>query len=139
MVKKNPLVSHRIREINGSFAWIPHCFLQKGFWASLTHHELLLYVFLTLVSDRQGLSYYAYDKICSLLRFSIDDYIVARDQLIEKDLVAFDGTFFQVLSLPQEPVTPPARLLKNKADMAAADPAAIGQIIRKQLGEDHGL
>ena len=58
----NPLVSHRVRSINGSFAFIEHRFLRHGFWASLSHHELLLYFFLILVADRQGLSFYSYDK-----------------------------------------------------------------------------
>jgi len=29
-----------------------------------------------------------------------DQYIEARNSLIEKDLIAFDGTLFQVLGLP---------------------------------------
>ena len=101
---RNPLVSHRVRSINGSFAFIEHRFLRHGFWAGLGHHELLLYFFLVLVADRQGLSFYSYDKICSLLAISVDEYILARDSLINKDLLAFDGTFFQILSLPPEPV-----------------------------------
>lgn len=137
MVNKEALVCNRIRKIEGSFAWISHRFLRSGFFAGLTRNELLLYFFLVLVADRQGLSYYHYDKICSLLRFSVEDYIVARDLLIEKDLLAFDGTFFQILSLPQVPVNQPARLLKTRDDMAASDPATIGQIIHRQFNRDH--
>lgn len=137
MVNKEALVCNRIRKIEGSFAWISHRFLRSGFFASLTRNELFLYFFLVLVADRQGLSYYHYDKICSLLRFSVEDYIVARDQLIEKDLIAFDGTFFQVLSLPRIPVVPPARLLKTRDDMETSDPATIGQIIHRQFNRDH--
>ena len=68
-------------------------FLRNGFFATLTHHELLLYVFLILVADRNGLSYYNYDKICILLRISVDEYIFARDALIEKDLIACMAIF----------------------------------------------
>jgi len=125
---RNPLVSHRIRIITGSFAFIEHRFLRHGFWSSLGHHELLLYFFLVLVADRQGLSFYSYDKICSLLTISIDEYILARDCLIKKDLLAFDGTFFQVLSLPPEPVRL-SRLLQNKEDMEREDPATVHQLI----------
>ncbi len=126
---RNPLVNHRVRSISGSFAFIEHRFLRHGFWASLGHHELLLYFFLVLVSDRQGLSFYSYDKICSLLAISIDDYIQARNSLIDKDLLAFDGTFFQVLSLPPEPVRL-SQLLQNEEDMEREDPATIHQLIR---------
>jgi hypothetical protein len=102
----------------------------------LTHHELLLYVFLVLVADRNGLSYYSYDKICILLKITLDDYIIARDGLIEKDLIAFNGHLFQVLSLPKQPPQDLAPL-KNSADMQAHDPATIEQIITKSMGANH--
>ena len=100
-VEKKVLVRNRIRKISGSFAFIEHKFLRNGFWASLDHHELLLYLFLVMVSDREGISYYSYDRICSSLRITVEDYIEARNALSKKDLIAFDGQFFQVLSLPQ--------------------------------------
>jgi hypothetical protein len=100
MINKKIINPDRIRSINGGFSFIPHRFLTDGFLASLSQKELLLYLFLCLVSDRYGLSYYSYDAICSLVQFSVDKYIEARDGLIEKDLIAFDGTLFQVLDLP---------------------------------------
>ncbi len=130
---RKALVPQRVRAISGSFAAIEHRFLRHGFWATLGHHELLLYFFLILVADRQGLSFYSYDKICSLLVISVDDYILARDSLIDKDLLAFDGTFFQVLSLPPEPVRS-RRLLQDKEDMTRADPATIYRLMKQDLG-----
>jgi hypothetical protein len=133
MIKKIPLVDDRIRKITGSFAFIEHRFLRQGFWQSLNHHELLLYLFLVLVADRQGLSYYCYDKICMLLRISVDDYILARDALIDKDLIAFDGQLFQVLSLPENPVSLRNQPLKSKKDMQGHDPATIRKLISQSL------
>lgn len=129
---KNALVPERIRTINGSFAFIEHRFFRHGFWASLGHHELLLYFFLVMVGDRQGVSFYCYDTICSLLAIDVDDYILARDSLINKDLLAFDGTFFQVLSLPAEPVRH-RRLLRDREDMQREDPATISQTIQQAM------
>ena len=103
MIKKKILDPNRVRYIERGFSFIPHRFLTEGFLVSLTQRELLLYFFLVLVSDRHGLSFYSYDAICSLLQLSVDDYIGARDGLIEKDLIAFDGTLFQVLDLPAMP------------------------------------
>lgn len=137
MANRKPLVCNRIRKIDGSFAWIGHRFLRSGFFTSLTPNELLLYFFLVLVADRQGLSYYHYDKICSLLCLSVDDYIVVRNQLIDKDLIAFDGTFFQVLSLPRMPVIQSTKLLQNREDMETSDPATIEQLISRQFNRDH--
>lgn len=129
---RKALVPQRVRAISGSFAVIEHRFLRHGFWTTLGHHELLLYFFLILVADRQGLSFYSYDKICSLLVISVDDYILARDSLIDKDLLAFDGTFFQVLSLPPEPVHR-SRLLQDKKDMTREDPATIYRLMEQDL------
>ena len=104
MLKKRILNPDRIRCIDGGFSFIPHRFLLAGFLASLNQQELLLYLFLVLASDRNGLSYYSYDRICTLLQFNLDEYIAARDGLIEKDLIVFDGSLFQVLALPPKPV-----------------------------------
>lgn len=104
MIKKKVLVPNRIRRIESGFSFIPHRFLTDSFLDSLSQIEILLYLFLCLVSDRYGLSFYAYDAICSLLKLSVDEYIEARDALIEKDLIAYDGTIFQVLELPEKPV-----------------------------------
>ena len=69
------------------------------------------------MGDRKGLSYYPYDKISDLLRISVDDYITARNDLIHKDLIAFDGRLFQVLSLPQNPVGEKPRPITHMDEM----------------------
>ena len=103
-MRKKVLNPNRIRRIEGGFSFIPHRFLADGFLAALNQKEVLLYLFLVLVSDRHGLSFYSYDAICSLLQLTLDEYIEARDGLIKKDLLAFDGTIFQVLELPKRPI-----------------------------------
>jgi hypothetical protein len=139
MIQKKPLIPQRVRTIRGSFAYIEHRFLRDGFFGSLSHHELLLYFFLVLVSDRNGLSFYSYDKICSLLQLDLDDYLEARNQLIQKDLIAFDGRLFQVLSLPDRKGDSPSSILKTQTDMQRHDPATIRQICRQAFGEKTGL
>lgn len=134
MIEKKPLDGTRVRKISGSFAFVEHRFLQDGFWASLNAHELLLYLFLVLVSDRHGLSYYSYDKICTLLRLSLDEYVLARDGLIAKDLLAFDGYLFQVLALPAHPKGSSPKILRTPEQLLRGDPATIHQVIRKEIG-----
>jgi len=136
MIKTKILCSKRVRRITGSFAFVEHRFLRDGFWESLSRHELLLYLFLILVADRNGISYYCYDKIYSLLRISADEYLTARNALIDKDLIAFDGYFFQVLSLPEKPVNQPLRLLTSRQQMERYDPATIRHLICRSLKED---
>jgi hypothetical protein len=127
-IEPHPLEPDRIRKITGSFAFVEHRFLQDGFWSSLDHHQLLLYLFLIIVADRNGLSYYSYDKICTLLRISVDEYILARNALIEQNLIAFDGYFFQVLSLPEKVARPVSKTLKTQQQMERHDPATIHQL-----------
>lgn len=124
MIRKKLLNPGRVRRIDGGFSFIPHRFLTSGFLAALDQKELLLYLFLVLVADRHGLSFYSYDSICSLLQLTLDQYIEARNGLIEKDLIAFDGTIFQVLELPSTPKQGPA---------AKQDPATIAKLIRQSL------
>ena len=137
MIEKTPLCPQRVRKITGSFAFIEHRFLRDGFFESLTHHELLLYLFLVLVADRSGLSSYSYDKICTLLRVSLEEYLIAKDALIQKDLIAFDGHLFQVLPLPQRCAIPPPRPIRRREEFEERDPATIRQLITHSLGGDH--
>jgi hypothetical protein len=136
MIEKPPLNAQRVRKIAGSFAFLEHRFLRDGFWSSLSQLECLLYVFLVLVADRNGLSYYSDDKICTLLRFTLEDYLVARNGLSTKDLIAFDGPLFQVLSLPDQPLGGSTSALRTAEHMPHGDPATIRQIIRQSLGAD---
>jgi hypothetical protein len=60
MIEKRILCPERVRKIEGSFGFVEHRFLRDGFWVSLTHDELLLYLLLVMAADRAGLSYYGY-------------------------------------------------------------------------------
>jgi hypothetical protein len=126
-IKKKVLNPDRVRRIHGGFSFIPHRFLADGFLAALHQMEILLYLFLVLASDRHGLSFYSYDTICSLLQMNVDQYIKARNGLIDKDLIAFDGTVFQVLELPAKPIS------SSDDQKHAGDQAAIAQLADRSL------
>lgn len=104
MITKRILRTDRIRQTGRRFSFIPHRFLLDGFLKSLTNDELLLYFFLVLASDKNGVSYYGKKSICSHLHMAEDVYQKAFEGLIARDLLAFDGVFFQVLDLPNRPV-----------------------------------
>ena len=129
-MKKKILQPDRIRKINGSFAFIEHRFLRDGFFETLTPNELLLYLFLTLVANKDGVSWYPYDKICAILKWILDEYLDARNGLIAKNLIAFDGYLFQVLDLPDQPLQQNIKLLKTDQDFEKNDPATIRNLIR---------
>ena len=123
----------RIRRIDAGFAFIPNRFLHEGFFTCLDHAERSLYLFLVLAGDRNGVSFYGHDRICSTLELSVDDYLQARAGLIDKDLIAFDGIRFQVLSLPPKPVQRLRPPLRTPQDFEQHDPATVQQIIRASL------
>jgi hypothetical protein len=134
-ISREPIRSDRVRRIDGgSFAFVPHRFLRSGFYASLTPDEAALYLLLVIVGDRNGVSYYSYDSLSSLLQVDPDRYVDARDGLIDRDLVAFDGTRFQVLSLPEHPVR--ARARGEAAEHSGSERSAIRRSIREALLRD---
>jgi len=135
-VSRAPLRADRLRRTDQrGFAFIPNRFLHDGFFASLGDSERSLYFFLVLAGDRDGISFYSYDRICSILALTLDDYLAARQSLVQKDLLAFDGKRFQVLSLPAKPVTVTRQPLSSQEDLDRHDPATIRHILRDSFRE----
>jgi hypothetical protein len=89
-----------------------------------THPAAALYLFLVIVGDGQGLSYYADRSIQQRLNMAPDVLATARQDLIAAGLVAWQPPLYQVLSLqpPQAPRT---------GDSA---PMSLGDIMKKALG-----
>lgn len=128
-----PILPARVRRIDGSFAFVPHRFLRDGFLTSLSPDERGLYLFLVLAADKAGVSFYSYDRICSTLELDPDSYLDARNGLLAKDLIAFDGTRFQVLSLPAAPRWGTQAGVSSD-DPELVDPATIRGVVRRSLG-----
>jgi len=132
-----PILADRVRQIAGQgFGFLPHRFLKDGFLSALPPDAIVLYVFLVLAANRYGVSFHRYDTICSVLGLHLERYLQARNALIAGDLIAFDGTRFQVLSLPERPVAVPAAALRTAADFEEHDPASIRHLIRTSLNRD---
>lgn len=134
-ISRTPIQTDRVRTIGrDGFSFVPNRFLQDGFFAALKIDELLLYFLLVLAGDRQGMSFYHYDSLCALLCMTVERYLVARNGLIEKDLIAFDGTRFQVLELPaQSP--PAAKPLRSSEELEREDEATVRSVIERSLRE----
>jgi hypothetical protein len=106
---KRVLHPERLRKIEGSFSWIDHRFITGGFLRDLCTPEILLYLFLVAVSDRNGLSFYHDDRIASLLKIDLPSLGQAREGLVLRSLLAYEPPLYQVLSLPPQPVILPSR------------------------------
>ena len=111
---------HRVRKIERSFAWIDHRLLRSGYLAAMTHQDQSLYLFLALVADRNGVSFYRKEKICDQLGLDFGQFEVARDRLIDLKLIAFEpysaltpNGYYQVLPVDGSPPAPTAELLRK--------------------------
>ena len=63
------------------------------------------------------------------MKWILDEYLDARNALISKNLIAFDGHVFQVLDLPDQPQQQEIKLLKTNQDFEQNDPATIQNLI----------
>ncbi len=109
MQSKRVLDPQRVRKIEGSFSWIDHRFITGGFLRDLSTLEILLYLFLVAVSDRNGVSFYYDDRIASLLKIDLAALGRAREGLVLRSLLAYESPLYQVLSLPLQPTVLPSR------------------------------
>ena len=66
---------------------------------------MLLYLFLAAVADRHGLSFYSDHTLTSRLRLSQPVLERARQELLDRDLIAHQLPLVQVLSLPSPGVS----------------------------------
>jgi hypothetical protein len=100
----------RIRSIRGSFSWIDHRFFRQGFDQGLSRLEKLLYLVLIAVSNRDGVSFYSDERLAELLEIRYSHELSgARNELIARDLIAFEQGIYQVLDLPPQPQNPNRR------------------------------
>jgi hypothetical protein len=106
MLERRLLDPTRVRKIQGSFSWVDHRFITGGFLVDLFTIEILLYLFLVAVCDRNGISFYHQDKIASLLKINLASLGKAREGLIHRSLLAYEPPLYQILSLPARPVAP---------------------------------
>ena len=81
------------------WSWVDRRFLREQA-AHLSRDAVLLYFFLTAVADKHGVSFYGDGTLATLLRMTLPALIQARNELLDRDLIAHETRFTQVLSLP---------------------------------------
>jgi hypothetical protein len=65
-----------------SYSIIDHQIFQGRYLHRLSHESMILYLFLVVVGDRQGRSFYADRSITEILRFSVSALHEAREELV---------------------------------------------------------
>jgi len=100
MIQKRILVAERVRRPPATgWSWVDRRFLREH-GDQLSREAVLLYLFLAAVADRHGLSFYSDHTLTSRLRLSQQVLEKARQELLERDLIAHQLPLVQVLSLP---------------------------------------
>jgi hypothetical protein len=110
MQPKRVLIPERLRKVRREygFGWIDRRFLLEECLRRCDMPALALYLLLTVVTDAQGLSYYADANLARLLSLPVADIACARATLIRAGLIAHQAPITVVLSLdpPSPPRTP---------------------------------
>jgi hypothetical protein len=100
MLQKHVLVPQRLRRPPATgWSWLDRRFLREH-GDYLSREAVLLYLFLAAVADRHGLSFYSDTTLACRLRLSQSVLAQAREELLDRDLIAHQLPLVQVLSLP---------------------------------------
>ena len=84
-----------------SYSIIDHQILHGGYLHRLSHESMILYLFLVVVGDRVGRSFYSDLSITGILRLSGPALNHAREELISEGLISFRRPYWEVKNLVQ--------------------------------------
>jgi hypothetical protein len=134
MQRPTPLRPERIRTLEKPFGWIAFRVLSCGILERLSPAAMLLYFFLSLVADENGMSFYGERRLTSILKMSKAVIASARAELCLLDLLAFDGRLYQVLSLPDACGAGVGRQRRSSSDGPVAVAEALHAFTLKLAG-----
>lgn len=126
MIKKL-LRPDRLRLLAHQFGWIDQQLIRRGHLRDCDHPAWALYLFLTTVSDAQGLSYYSDASTMRLVKLDPTQLSAARHQLTRAGLLCYQKPLYQLLALPDE----------HKAELPAAPRSgqtrSLAEVLRSAL------
>ena len=129
MPQKPILVPARLRRPpKTGWSWVDRRFVREH-TAHLSREAVLLYFFLAAVADKHGLSFYGDGTLATLLRMTLPALIQARDELLDRDLIAHEARFTQVLSL-----LPPGQRRRSEPGQGLMQ---LGDILRRAIASTH--
>ncbi len=118
--EKRLLCPARVRRIRDGFSWMDRRFVREGWMERLSREEILLYLFLVAVADKQGLSYWGDPRVAAMLKLPRGEVERARDGLVRQGLVAYERPLYQVLDLTPLPTA-----------SRGGEPTSLGEILRR--------
>jgi hypothetical protein len=82
-----------------SYSIVDHQLLHGGHFHRLSHSSLALYLFLVVVGDKDGRSFYGKKSLSSILRLSDEELAMSIDELMEAKLIHYKHPYFWVRTL----------------------------------------
>lgn len=117
--EKRLLDPARVRRIRDGFSWIDRRFVRDGWPERLSREEVLVYLFLVAVADKDGLSYWGDARVCGTLKLPLVELVRARDGLVRHGLVLFERPLYQVLELSAAKAEPREGTATSLAEILA--------------------
>jgi hypothetical protein len=111
-MEKHPIDPARIRQLPARFSWLDQRLVTQRRLQDCPRSSQALYLFLAVVSDAQGLSYYSDKSVRTHLDMPQGELTAARQGLIEQQLLLFERPIYQLLSL--DPLKADSRQRANR-------------------------
>ncbi len=129
-MQKRLLMPARVRRVPHQFSWLDQRLVHEHYLERCGLAAWSLYLFLVIVGDAQGLSYYADASVAKRLAVDGATPERARLELLREQLIAYEPPLYQVLALgrPPSPQTAKAACLSSTP---SSEPIAIQAHIRR--------
>jgi hypothetical protein len=105
-----------------SYSIVDHALYHGGYLHRLSHEAMALYLFLVVVGDREGRSFYGEATLGEILRLGPAALAAARSALLREELIDFRKPYWWVKSL-SHPAAPkqPRSVAQSPSPGSAAD------------------
>ena len=123
MVEKRLLCPERERRVPRQFSWVDQRLVSERNLERCSIGAWGLYLFLVVVGDFCGLSYYSDASICGLLLISNDELERLRSELCDAGVLAYRTPLYQVLSLIPQTV--------RSQGSRRGEPVVVAEVLRR--------
>ena len=125
-MKKRVLSRERLRQIPHQFSWVDQRLVWNRHMKACSAAAWGLYLFLVVVGDAQGLSYYSDASICQWLSVAESELAQLRTELVTAEMIAYQAPLYQVLSLGAA-----ASSARPKLSQPTTISAVLGQMLKE--------
>lgn len=118
-----------------SYSIVDHALLHGGYMGRLSHAALALYLFLVVVGDREGRSFYSAASVGAILRLCGPALADARQELVSAGLVRYQRPYWWVESIThaRSPMPSPRPCASAPVRPTCPSPTPVRGIIPKAL------